>query len=117
MGNITYKEFQEALKIVKKYKIQLQKDYDIAKNEMKNISKFLNVTKETKIYNSGLSQRCLNILKGNEDKLGIEINRESKVSELLNLSITKFSECRIAGKMSVDELKELCFFTDIKLLP
>ena len=45
----TYKEFQDALKIVNKYKYQMEEHYrDIAK-QCKGVSRFVNITKETKL--------------------------------------------------------------------
>jgi hypothetical protein len=114
---ITYEQFQEALKIVNEYKTQLEEHYKIAKKEIGGISKFANVTKETKIYDTALSVRCLNILRANDDKLGINGNWEMKVEELSKLSMSKFLQCRIAGKKTLQELKELCFYADVKLLP
>ena len=114
---ITYEQFQEALKIVNEYKTQLEEHYKIAKKEIEGISKFANVTKETKLYDTDLSVRCLNILRANDDKLGINANWEMKLKELSKLSMSKFLQCRIAGKKTLQELKELCFYADVKLLP
>lgn len=114
---ITYEQFQDALKIVNEYKTQLEEHYKIAKREIEGISKFANVTKETKLYDTDLSVRCLNILKANADKLGINVNWEMNLSELSKLSMSKFLQCRIAGKKTLQELKELCFYADVKLLP
>ena len=114
---ITYEQFQEALKIVNEYKTKLEEHYKIAKKEIEGISKFANVTKETKIYDTDLSVRCLNILRANEDKLGINGKWEMKLKELSKLSMSKFLQCRFAGKKTLQELKELCFYADVKLLP
>jgi len=114
---ITYEQFQDALKIVNEYKTQLEEHYNIAKKEIEGISKFANVTKETKLYDTNLSVRCLNILRANDDKLGINANWEMKLVELSKLSMSKFLQCRIAGKKTLQELKELCFYADVKLLP
>jgi DNA-directed RNA polymerase alpha subunit len=114
---ITYEQFQEALKIVNEYKTQLEEHYKIAKKEIEGISKFANVTKETKLYDTDLSVRCLNILRANDDKLGIDANWEMNVKELSKLSMSKFLQCRVAGKKTLQELKELCFYADVKLLP
>jgi len=114
---ITYEQFQDALKIVNEYKTQLEEHYNIAKKEIEGISKFANVTKETKLYDTNLSVRCLNILRANDDKLGINANWEMKLVELSKLSMSKFLQCRIAGKKTLQELKELCLYADVKLLP
>lgn len=114
---ITYEQFQDALKIVNEYKTQLEEHYKIAKKEMEGISEFANVTKETKLYDANLSVRCLNILRANDDKLGINVDWEMKLSELSKLSMSKLLRCRIVGKKTLQELKELCFYADVKLLP
>ena len=80
---ITYEQFQEALKIVNEYKTQLEEHYKIAKKEIEGISKFANVTKETKLYDIDISTRCRNILGSNNDKLGIDYNWEIKRNFLL----------------------------------
>jgi len=114
---ITYEQFQEALKIVNEYKTQLKEHYKIVKKEIEGISKFTNVTKKMKLYDTDISVRCWNILRSNYDKLGINNNREMKLSELSKLSMSKFLQCRMAGKKTLQELKELCFYADVKLLP
>lgn len=114
---ITYEQFQDALKIVNEYKTKLEEHYNIVKRETEGISKFYNVTKETKLRDSGLSVRCINILRLNNEELGINANWEMKLEELSKLSMNKFLQCRIAGKKALQELKELCFYADVKLLP
>tara|TARA_R110002167_G_C12199986_1_gene606618 strand:- start:14 stop:427 length:414 start_codon:yes stop_codon:yes gene_type:complete len=115
---ITYEQFQEALKIVNEYKTQLEEHYKIAKKEIEGISKFANVTKETLIFDTDISIRLLNILRCNGDKLNIEwLDRNSNIKELEGLSMSKFLQCRIAGKKGLQELKELCFYAGVKLLP
>lgn len=114
---ISYEQFQDALKIVNEYKTQLEAYYKTTKREIESISKFAHVTKETKLYDTHISVRCFNILKANEDKLGININWRTNLSEFSKLSMSKFLQCRNAGKKTLQELKELCFYADVKLLP
>jgi len=115
---ITYEQFQGALKVVNEYKTQLEEHYKAAKKQIEDIPKFANVTKETLIIDTNISVRLLNILRSNGDKLNIEwLNTNSTIKELEGLSMTKFLQCRIAGKKSLQELKELCFYAGIKLLP
>ena len=115
---ITYEQFQEALNIVNEYKTQLEEHYKIAKKEIAGISKFANVTKETLIFDTDISIRLLNILRSNGDKLNINwIDSKSPIKELEGLSMSKFLQCRIAGKKGLQELKELCFYAGVKLLP
>lgn len=114
---ITHQQFREALNIVNEYRTQIEKHYKFAKKEIESISKFANVTKETKLYDTDISRRCLNILRLNGDFLGINVNWNTKVKELSKLSMSQFLKCRIAGKKSLNELKELCFYADVKLKP
>ena len=113
---ITYKQFKEALNIVNEYKTHIEEHYKIAKKEIEGFSKFTNVTKETKLCDTDISVRCLNILIENKDKLSIN-SWDIKLQELSKLSMSKFLQCRNAGKKTLQELKELCFYADVKLLP
>lgn len=114
---ITYEQFQEALNIVNEYKTQLEEHYKIAKREIEGISKLANVTKETKLYDTEASVRLLNILRENDEKLGINCNWDMKLEELSKVSMSKFLQCHMAGKKTFQELKELCFYANVKLLP
>lgn len=115
---ITYEQFQEALKVVNEYKTQLEEHYKTTKKQIEGISKFANVTKETLIFDTDISIRLLNILRSNGDKLNIEwLDRNSTIKQLEGLSMSKFLQCRIAGKKGLQELKELCFYAGVKLLP
>jgi hypothetical protein len=40
-----------------------------------------------------------------------------KISELSKISISKYLKCRNAGKSTLKELKELCFYAGISLQP
>jgi len=80
----------------------------------KQHSKFKGVTKDTNIFfDSGISVRCLNIIKGNYDKLNID--GDSKVSDLANFGIIDFYKIPGAGRKTCNEIRELCFFADVKL--
>ena len=111
----THEQYKDALKIVNDYKSQIEEHYNTVKKELESNSKFANVTKKTKIVDTHISVRLYNILRSNEDRLGINFDREKKVSNLSNLSMSKFLQCRYAGKGTLQELKELCFFADVKL--
>ena len=113
---ITYEEFQDALLVVKKYKRQVEKHLQGIIKESEAASRFANITKETKINDTELSVRCRNLLYGNQDFLGIEYDRETRVKELSKLSINKFLSCWMVGELVVEELKELCALADVKLL-
>jgi hypothetical protein len=92
-SSITYEQFQDALKIVNEYKTQLEEHYKIAKKEIEGISKFANVTKETKLYDTDLSVRCLNILRANDDKLGINTNWEMSTTVWLCTVLMVYRWC------------------------
>ncbi|MEX0595864.1 MAG: hypothetical protein WD512_05120 [Candidatus Paceibacterota bacterium] len=112
---ITYEQFQEALKIVNEYKTQLEEHFKVVKKEVEGVSKFAKYDSETLLSETDCSVRLFNILRANEDKLGININQEFKLKDLNNLSIRKFLQCRIAGKKGLQELKELCFYAGAEL--
>lgn len=115
---ITYNEFQKALKIVNEYKTQLETHFKEVEIEVSKISKFANINKEMNILDTDLSVRLINILKANDEKLGYVFNWEGiKIKELENLSMSKFLECRCAGKGALQELKELCFYAGVSLQP
>lgn len=115
---ITYEQFQESLKIVNEYKTRLEEHYNTVIKEHEDISKFANVTKETLISDTEVSVRLCNILIQNQDELNIGgFYRNSTIKELEGLSMSKFLQCRVAGKKGLQELKELCFYADVKLLP
>ena len=111
----THEQYKDALKIVNDYKAQIEEHYNTVKRELESNSKFSNVTKKTKIVDTNISVRLYNILRANDDRLGINFDREKKVSNLSNLSMSKFLQCRYAGKGTLQELKELCFFADVEL--
>lgn len=114
---ITYDEFQKALNIVNEYKAQLEAHFKEVSRYVNSVGKFANVNAEMKLYDTDCSVRLLNIIKANEDKFGIDFNWEMKVSELSKISIGKFLQCRCAGKSSLQELKELCFYAGVSLQP
>jgi hypothetical protein len=113
---IDYEQVEDALNIVNKYKIQLKEHYDCVMQKQE-ILKFTNVNKQTKIYDSNISIKTLNRLKEHSDKFGIEIYRDTKVGVLSKLSIGKFIKCRQVGMKNIEELKDLCLYANIDLLP
>lgn len=121
---ITHDEFQKALKIVKEYKTQVEthlkeveKKIEKTKIELDMLSKFSNVNKDMKISQTYISQSLLNILNYNDDYFEIDFDFDTKISELSKISITKFLRCQKAGKMRLQELKELCFYAGVSLQP
>ena len=114
---ITYNEFQKALKIVNEYKTQLETHLKEVTKEVNSIGKSANVNAEMNLRDTDCSVRLFNIIMSNRDKLGIDCNDEIKISELSKISISKYLKCRNAGKSTLQELKELCFYAGISLQP
>ncbi len=114
---ITYKEFQEALKIVNEYKTQLEADVKEVAKEVNSIGKFANVNAEMAFSKIDCSVRLYNIVKAYFYQFDIAFNTETKISELSEISICKFLECRNAGKVTLLELSELCFYAGVSLKP
>lgn len=111
---ITYSQYQDALKIINEYKRQLEEKLKLVKIEIEGISKPINYSKDALLYDV-CSSRLLNTLHANDDKLGITFNSEIKLKDLNGLSINKFSRCRVVGKKTIQELRELCFYSGVEL--
>jgi hypothetical protein len=79
-------------------------------------SKFAKAIREASLFDADLSIRCLNVFHANKDKLGIDLSL-NKVKDLSKLSIREFLSCRNAGKKTAEELKELCFYAGVELMP
>ena len=114
---ITYNEFQKSLKIVNGYKTQLETHLKEVTKEVNSIGKCANVNEEMNFRDADCSVRLKNIIIFNRDKFGIDCNCEMKISELSKISISKYLKCRNAGKSTLKELKELCFYAGISLQP
>lgn len=114
-GTITYSQYQDALKVVNEYKTQLEEHYKSVEKKVEGISKYANCNPDTYLYDTGCSVRLYNILIANEDKLGIETDSSIKLKDLNGLSMSKFLQCKNAGKKALEELKELCFYSGVKL--
>lgn len=114
---ITHDEFQKALKIVKEYKTQVETHLKEVEKEVYMLSKFSNVNKDMKISETDISSALRNILMRDGDYFEIDFDFDTKISELSKISITKFLRCHNAGKMRLQELKELCFYAGVSLQP
>ena len=109
----TYKEFQEALKIVNNYKNQIENHYKEVEKQYKEINRFAGVTKETKILDiENIEVRTLNCLKAGE-----YLDWETKIKDFENVKISELKKIRGFGKKSISEIKEICFFAGVSLLP
>tara|TARA_B110000093_G_C12795677_1_gene336627 strand:+ start:289 stop:666 length:378 start_codon:yes stop_codon:yes gene_type:complete len=109
----TFKEFQEALKIVNNYKNQTEKHYKEVKKQYKEINKYAGVTKETKIMDiDHIEVRTLNCLKA-----GKYLDWETKVKDFENIKISELKRLRNFGSKSLQEIREICFYAGVTLLP
>ena len=114
---ITYKEFQKALTIVNDYKNQIGEHYKQIEKQLNYVHKFSNVTKETDLWDTGLSTRSINALHQllNVNKIPIYAREKYKVKPLEGKKISDIKNLRNLGNKSVNEIKEMCFYADVKL--
>lgn len=103
---ITYEEFKEALKIVQTYRMQLDLNILEAEKDLKNVSKFAGVHKDTKLWDLKLKTRSFNALR---QIFGKDV-RHAKISDLENISISEIADCRNIGIGTVKEFEELYFY-------
>ncbi len=112
-----YSEFKKALKIVNDYKAQHENKYKEVINTITHGSKFAKVTKDMKVHDVDCSLRLLNSLYTYYYQVQIKFNHDTKISELSNISIKEFARQRNIGKLTVDELKEMCLYAKVSLKP
>jgi hypothetical protein len=112
---ITHEEFQDALKIVQKYSEQIKNKHEYVVKKCDEISDFAKCNRDTKLWDVPCSVRLLNALKGNDDRLGIDLDMNATIGDLEGISIDSFKKCRHVGAKSIQELKEICFYADVKL--
>jgi hypothetical protein len=109
------------VQVIKEYKLQLETDLDKLNTEVNDLGKFSSVTPETKMIEVNCSARLWNLMRYYFlDEYEIEsykFNNEIGVSELSKISLTKFSKRRNAGKGTIEELQELCFYAGVTLNP
>jgi hypothetical protein len=113
----TYEEFQAALKIVNEYKLQTERLYKDVVQKVDNISKYANVEADTKINDIGLTSHLKYSLINYNYLYNTVHWLDAKVSDLSEISISKFTKQRNVGNARVKELLELCFYAGIKLKP
>jgi hypothetical protein len=118
VDEITDKQFQDALKILNKYNMQLDEKIRV-KKELDRDLKFIDCNGETELCATNTSIRLWHLLDEYSKELGLgeRFWHTERLKKLNGLSISKFLECRGVGKKTVEELKELCFFAGIKLNP
>lgn len=107
---ITRERFLEAIKIVEKYKNQLQLQTQEVISETEKISPFSLITSDTLFYDiDGLSVRTLNVLH--------YVCKCKKVGDLAQKSISEIGRYRGVGARSLKEIYELCYYSGVKLKP
>jgi hypothetical protein len=108
MKEITKEEYLKALKIVNDYKAQTELHYKDVVLQLNSLSKFANVNKDMNLNDTDCSVELYNSL------YSFDIN---KVSDLSELSLSRFSWKKGVGRVRINELKELCFYAGITLKP
>ena len=109
----TYREFQKALKIVNDYKNQIDKHHKEVEKQYKEINRFAGITRETIIMDiRHIEVRTLNCLVS-----AGYLNWETKVKDFENIRISELLIIRNFGNKSLKDIKEICFYAGVKLLP
>lgn len=110
---ISYKEFVQALEIVRKYQGQVKEHYTAVSEKLDSISVYATVSRDTDIKNSQLSNRTLRIMHENDI---VDIHK-GKVGDLEPLSLKEIGQCRGLGIKGMNELRELCLYTGVAIKP
>jgi hypothetical protein len=114
---VSYEEYCEAVEVIKQYKLQLETHLDKLTKEVNDLGKFAGVTSETKIGEVDCTVRLWGKIRDYfYDELGVGWH-EIRVSDLSKISLSKFSKRRNAGKGTIEELQELCFYGGVTLQP
>lgn len=106
---ITKEEFLKAVEIVNEYKAQVTKEFNEMSDKLKEnkCSSFV-VTKDTSIYDTGLSVRAINRLKANYDTIkGLEnLDNQNITIGCFENKLTKqhLYNFRNTGKKTIDEI-------------
>lgn len=115
---ITHEQYKIALQIVYKYQTQIEVELKTTKEETSRISKFSKLTKDSYLEYGDISTRLLHILWQNMDCYSIDGDKRGiKIRDLENLSENLFMKFKNSGDKTLQELKELCYYTGINLLP
>lgn len=119
---ITYEEYQEALKVIRQYKSQIDELQKDVSNQINDVRGFSEYHHETLFNDINISIPLYNALWSfikNETNIKAFIDfRDLRLKHLNGvISIKKMSGYRRVGKKTIEELIELCHFSDIKLIP
>jgi hypothetical protein len=122
---ITYHEFKKALNVVNKYIKQHEIDLEslspvndkTVNPEPENHAEFAHVHAEMRVCDTNCTPRLYNTLRFSSQRFGIDWNREIKMKDLSNISVSEFLKCRNVGVNTVEELKEMCFHAGVTLQP
>ncbi len=109
---ITYSQFLEALKIVKKYGKQIELHNEDVRSDTDAASRFIRLTLKTKIKDIPLSRRTMKVLRATESLKG----RESTLADLAIVSKSTLAREQNLGKRTMFEIDELCLYSGIEML-
>jgi len=112
-GEITHKQYLEALHTVRLYSRQIALLQMEVEMDLDSISRFLSVTEETHLVDLPLTGRTLNVLLRMEGLKGSQYT----LKDLENVSLAELAKQKNAGKRTLFEIEELCLYTGIKFLP
>ena len=123
---VTKKQFQAALKTIQAYKAQINDHYNKAWKQKehfsimyKEVSTFSSVTKETRMFDvvGFHSRSCHNVTSFLANKHEIS-PMEVTVGMLEGVSLSHLqNRLSFFGNKSTKEVKELCFYAGVNLLP
>ena len=110
--SITYGQFVEALRIVKQYGKQIELHNEDVRSDTDAASRFIRLSRDTKIKDIPLSTRTMNVLKN------MEVLRpaDSTLADMESISRADLLQQKKLGKRTMFEIEELCLYTGIKIL-
>lgn len=109
---ITKEEFLKALETVENYEIQISEQFKEMKEKLsKKDFSHLVITKETKLGDTGLSTRALNVLKCFAD----DHDLKWEVGSFEGFKKIDFMKYRDVGKKTLDEIEMMLFKVGIVL--
>ena len=112
-GVVTYPEYLDALRTVKRYGKQVAKHNADIQVDMDSVSRFLRVSEDTRIKDIILTRRTKNVL----DKMEGLDSSNATIGNLRNVSHAELARQKNLGKRTMFEIEELCLYIGIKMLP